>query len=224
MKPRVTLAEARTVEGRRLVLSEQDGAYAISLDGQELMHSRAHASEEQMADLALAGVAPGASARVLVGGLGLGFTLRRVLEQAGAQAVVEVAELVPEVVSWNREYLRELNGAWLEDPRVRVWGGDVGRVLRRARVGEYDAIVLDVDNGPVAMVARGNAHLYGPGGLRAIRRALRPGGRTVFWSAGPDAGFAERLARAGFAVEAVPAKVYASAKRAAYVLYVAVKV
>lgn len=222
MKPRVTLAEARTGEGRRLVLSEQDGAYAISLDGQELMHSRVHASEQLMADLGLAAVDLG-QARVLVGGLGLGFTLRRVLERVGPQAQVEVVELVPEVVAWNREALRGLNGACLDDARVRVRVADVGQVIRAAKPGSYDCVLLDVDNGPVAMVAAGNAHLYAEAGLRAVGRALRVGGCAVYWSAGPDAALERRLTKLGWAAEAVPAKVHANAKRAAYMLYVAVK-
>ena len=220
MKPRVTLAEARTDEGRRLVLSEQDGAFAISLNGQELMHSRAHASEVLMAELGVPAVSPETAVRVLVGGLGLGFTLRRVLELVGADAVVEVVELVADVVAWNREYLRGLNGAMLDDPRVQVRVMDVSQPIRTAKPGTYDTILLDVDNGPVAMVATGNASLYAAGGLRAVRAALKPGGRAVFWSAGPDERFAKRLAGAGFTVDAVPAKVHANAKRAAYMLYV----
>ncbi len=222
MKPRVTRAEARTAEGRRLVLSEQDGAWAISLNGQELMHSRAHASELLLADVGLDRVTA-SSGRVLIGGLGLGFTLRRVLERVADDAIVEVAELVPEVVTWNREHLRGLNGGCLDDPRVRVRAGDVATMIRAAQAGSYDVMLLDVDNGPVAMVAAGNAGLYAAGGLRAVKTALRPGGCAVFWSAGPDETFATRLRQAGFVVEAVPAKVHANAKRAAYMLYASVK-
>ncbi|WP_221032690.1 spermidine synthase [Actomonas aquatica] len=221
MKPRRSVAEARTAAGRRLVLSEQDGAWAISLDGQELMHSRAHASELALAEVGWADLGTAAPRRVLIGGLGLGFTLRRMLELAGPDTVVEVAELVPAVVAWNREHLRELNGACLDDARVVVREGDVAAMIRQAPRGRYDLLLLDVDNGPVAMVAAGNASLYAAAGLRAVRRALRPGGRVVFWSAGPDEAFAARLRQVGFAVEAIPAKVHANAKRAAYMLYAA---
>lgn len=218
MKPRVTLAVSRTAEGRRLVLSEQDGAYAISLEGQELMHSRVHTSEQLLAEVGLAGMER--PRRVLVGGLGLGFTLRRVLELVGPKVAVEVAELLPDVVAWNREHMRVLNGDCLDDSRVTVRVGDVAALLRREKRATYDSILLDVDNGPVAMVATGNGSLYTVAGLRVVRQALRPRGRAVFWSAGPDAAFVARMRRAGFAVEAVPAKVHASAKRAAYMLYV----
>lgn len=223
MKPRIKLAEGRTTEGRTLVLSEQDGAYVISLQGQELMHSRAHASEELLGELGVAHIGRTEGARVLVGGLGLGFTLQRVLAAVGPEAIVEVAELVPAVVEWNRTHLRGLCGAALEDPRVQVRIGDAARMVRAAKAAAYDAILLDLDNGPVALVAAGNASLYSGTGLQAVAKALRVGGRAVFWSARPDPAFAERLARARFTVEAVPAKVHAGARRAAYMIYVATR-
>lgn len=223
MKPRRALAEAFTPEGRRLVLSEHDGAFVVSLNGQELMHERAHASEVLLGRLGVAELETREAARVLVGGLGLGFTLRHVLAGLTAHAVVEVVELIPAVVAWNRSFLRGLNGECLDDPRVTVITEDVGKVIRMAAPGTYDRVLLDVDNGPVAMVAAGNEGLYSVAGLRAMRRALQPAGRAVFWSAGPDAAFVDRLKQAGFEVEAVPAKVHEKAKRSAYVLYVATR-
>ncbi len=225
MKSRQRLAEARTPDGGRLALFEQDDAFSISLNGQELMHSRAHASELLLGEVGLAHLAEARreTARILIGGLGLGFTLRSVLAAAGREARVEVVELLPAVVEWNRTHLRELNGGLLDDARVTVRTTDANRLIRRARPAGYDAILLDIDNGPVAMVVADNANLYAAGGLRAVRAALRPGGRAVFWSAGPDAAFARRLRQLEFQVEEIPAKVHERAKRAAYLLYVATR-
>lgn len=221
MKPRLTLAEARTAEGRRLVLSEQDGAFAINLNGQELMHSRAHASELLLGELGVELLKTTKAARVLVGGLGLGYTLAQVLAGLGADAVVDVAELLPAVVDWNRTFLQGLNGTALDDPRVQLHVGDAAKLIQQAKPGTYDALMLDLDNGPVAMVASSNKNIYSRTGLFGVKRALIAGGRAIFWSASTDAAFESRLENAGFHVEAVPAKVHANAKRAAYVLYVA---
>ncbi len=221
MKPNRTLAETTTPDGARLILQEHDGSFAIRCGGRELMHSRASASEVQLGELATERIEKTASAKVLVGGLGLGFTLRSVLAQLGPGASVEVAELIPAVVDWNRTHLLGLNGECLNDPRVQVVVDDVAKVLQRAERASYDAVMLDVDNGPVAMVQAGNAQLYAEGGLRMILMRLKPGGRAVFWSAGPDVAFVARLKKTGFVVEVVAAKVYATAKRASYVLFVA---
>jgi spermidine synthase len=226
LKPTRTLAETTTPEGARLSLHEHDGAYTMRLSGQALMDSTATASELLLGELALGGRAGGACRRVLIGGLGLGFTLKRVLEltPAGSAAEVEVVELLPAVVEWNRVYLRGLNGSLLDDPRVQVVVGDVWQTLAHAIPGSYDAVTLDVDNGPAAMVRKENARLYDRRGLELIATALEPGGRAVFWSARPDDAFRERLSRAGFRVEAVRAKRHAHAKQNSYVIYVADKV
>ena len=133
----------------------------------------------------------------------------------------ELVELLPEIVSWNREYLKSLNGALLEDPRVEIHTTDVVAYVRKAERARYDVILMDVDNGPVAMVSETNTSLYSNSGLRWMRSSLKPTGRAVFWSAGPDLRFEDRLKRAGFRVTKVPAKVHAGSKRAAYLLYVA---
>ena len=221
MKPRVTLAEARTHEWRRLVLSEQDGAFAISLNGQELMHSRAHASEDLLGKLGVELSKTTPAARVMVGGLGLGFTLVQVLAGLESDAVVDVAELLPAVVDWNRSYLQGLNGTALDDSRVQLHVGDAAKLIQKAKPGTYDAVMLDLDNGPVAMVASSNKNIYSKMGLLGVKRVLKPGGRAIFWSASIDAAFETRLKNAGFSVEAVPAKVHARAKRDSYILYVA---
>ena len=203
------------------MLSEQDGAFAISLNGQELMHSRAHASELLLGELGTESVKTAPGARVLVGGLGLGFTLSQVVTDLGPDAVIDVAELIPEVVDWNRDFMRDLNGAALDDPRVNVHVGDATRLIQKAPPASYDAMMLDLDNGPAAMVASGNQYLYSKTGLVTMKRVLRSHGRAIFWSASKDAAFESRLKTVGFQVKSVPAKVHANAKRAAYVLYIA---
>jgi spermidine synthase len=220
MKPHIKLAEAKTPDGGALSLFEHDGAYSISLNGQEVMHSRASTSEELLGQLGVERLNEGEASRVLIGGLGLGFTLHTALKYSGAETIVEVVELIPEVVEWNRTFMNELNGSLLDDARVEIRQENVSRLIRKAKPKSYDAIILDVDNGPVAMLAKNNFSLYSNTGLRAIREALKPKGRVVFWSAGPEPLFEPRFGRIGFKVTAVPAKIHERAKRAAYMLYV----
>ncbi len=150
-----------------------------------------------MAEVACEGLG-GKRPRVLVGGLGLGYTVRATLERLPPDAQVVVSELVPAVVTWNQGVLGPLAGRPLEDPRVKVEARDVGELLRQAE-GHYDAVLLDVDNGPEALTQEANRWLYGERGLASIRRALKPRGVVVVWSASPDRAFATRLKRAGFA-------------------------
>jgi len=204
-----------------MALYEHDGKYCISYAGQELMHSGANASEILLGEIGVELLEHDATARILIGGLGLGFTLRSVLASTGPNVVVELIELLPEIVSWNRVYLKSLNGELLDDPRLEIHTTDVVGYVRKAERARYDVILLDVDNGPVAMVSETNVSLYSNTGLRWLRGSLKPEGRAVFWSAGPDLRFEDRLKRAGFRVSKVPAKVHAGSKRAAYLLYVA---
>jgi len=194
MKPWITLATAAAPDGSPLVLQQRGEEFVIRARGQVLMGSRAHGSEEAMA----AAVGPGAR-RVLVGGLGLGYTLRAVLDRVGPGAKVRVAELVPAVVAWNRGPLAHLARSPLEDPRVEVFEGDVLDAARER--GGFDAILLDVDNGPSALTQPRNAALYAERGIRSFARALAPRGALVTWSASQDAAYASRLERLGFAVE-----------------------
>lgn len=220
MKPHLLLAEARTPDGAVLTLHEHDGSYCIRLAGRELMHSKAAASELILGEVGVARLARGKPARVLIGGLGLGFTLRSVLDRTGVEVNVEVAELLPAIVAWNREHLSALNGALLREGRVMVRVGDVFEVVRGAVPANYDAILLDIDNGPSAMVQAANSRVYDARGLRSLATALAPGGRLVVWSAGEDQAFEKRLAGAGFRVETVPVKIHAGARQAAGRLFV----
>ena len=224
MKPRIKLAETTTSNGMRLALTEHDGSYSIRLNGLDLMTSRAAASELYLGELAGERLASRPNPRALVAGLGLGFTLKSLLEKLGKDAKVDVAELMPEVVDWNRRFLGNLNGALLDDPRVEVHVEDVGNLIAAATRGEpYDAIVLDIDNGPTAMVQQENARLYSQSGIRRILAALKPGGFVAVWSAGEDKLFEKRLRQEGFNTRTVPAKSHPSARRPVYVIYVGMK-
>lgn len=224
MKPNITLAETKTPNGARMTLVEHDGSFCIRVNGQQLMHSAVTTSELQLGSLGCEHFARKKNApRVLIGGLGLGFTLKSVLEAVGPAAVVHVAELFSEIVAWNRTHLLGLNGRLLADPRVTIFEEDVRAVIRRAARTPYDVIMLDIDNGTTAMVSADNDELYSTGGIRQIATAIKPGGRAAVWSASPDAPLADRLKRAGLTVTPVPSRVHATARRSAYMIYVADK-
>ena len=220
MKLRVKLAESK-FSGGILSLFEHDGSYSISLDGKELMHSRANASELLLGSLGVARLGNKLAGRVLIGGLGLGFTLKGALESVGDKTTIEVAEMIPEVIEWNRTHLKNLNGSLLDHPQVEIRTVDVTRLIQETEPNTYDAILMDVDNGPNAMVCETNASLYSKNGIRSICRALKNDGRLAVWSAGPDRGFEKRLGRAGLQVEAVRAKTHAGAKSPSHYLYMA---
>lgn len=215
MKSTTNLATATAPDGSVLRLQEHDGEHYLKVDGVQLMSTRAAASEAMMADLACTPPCR----RVLIGGLGFGFTLRRVLELVPDDAEIEVAELLPFVVEWNREHLGEVNGRLLDDPRTLVFIGDV--FDRITRGGRYDAILMDVDNSPDALVQRDNARLYSRRGLERLKGALNPRGRVVFWSANRDKPFARELAKVFGNVESIPAKAYPKAKRFSHTLFLA---
>jgi len=203
MKPSTLLGTALIPDTKKeLKLYEHDGEYAIKIPGRgELMNTKVHGSEKALAELACERMAGSDQPRILVGGLGMGFTLAAALDVVGEDAEVVVAELVPEVVDWNREYTGAAAGHPLNDPRSTVYVGDVANVIRDDKQGTFDAILLDVDNGPEAIIRRENDWLYTIPGLEAARRALRPGGVLGVWSAGPDHLFRARLKHAGFKVE-----------------------
>ena len=222
VKPTITLATETTPDGGTLALQEHDGQHYLRLDGNTLMATTATGSEERMAELAC-GEGQGPAQRVLIGGLGLGFTLRRVLELVTADAQVFVAEVMPCIVDWNRAYLGSVNGQLLDDPRVHVQVQDVHKRISGAHKKPFDAILLDVDNSPDALVQRKNHRLYSRKGLGRIRDALRPGGRVVFWSAHRDKAFAQSLEEVFPIVEVVPAKAYPQAKRFTHTLFLAAR-
>ncbi len=197
MKPWELLGDTRTPDGTRLTLMKRDREYVIFADGKILMSSRMHGSEEALATLACGHLQAAEAPRVLVGGLGLGYTLRATLDTLPASAEVVVAELVSGVVDWNRGPLAPLAGHPLDDRRVRVVVEDVGVTLRRSPA-TFDAILLDVDNGPDAFTSPLNNGLYGNAGVTAAYTALRPGGRFAVWSAFDDRKFSQRLRWAGF--------------------------
>lgn len=199
MKPYERLADAVAPDGTVLTLYRHDGAYLLRIDGIELMSTRRSQSEVQLAELACRGLSDQPGVRVLVGGLGFGFTMRAALERLGPDAQVMVAEIVPEVIAWNRNPDYPLAGAAMHDPRVEIRAGDVLAVLRE-HVGTFDAIMLDVDNGAESLTTVGNAALYVDTGIQAAIAALRPGGRVVYWSADADPSFAKALRRNGLTV------------------------
>jgi spermidine synthase len=220
MLPRVLIDTTMVPGGGEMRLVQRGGDWFIMLGREELMSSRMSGSEEALGTMSCDRVGP--DARLLIGGYGMGFTLRAVLGRLGPAARVTVAELVPAVIDWAKGPMVDFAKGCLDDPRVTVVEDDVGRVIAGAR-GAWDAILLDVDNGPDGLTRRGNDRLYGAAGLEAARAALKPGGVLAIWSAAPDARFARALAQAGFAVEEVMIRARASGKGARHVIWFAVK-
>lgn len=200
VRARELLASAITPDGATMTLFREADGFVVRLGNHVLMASRSRGSEQAMARAAAAVLSGRARPRVLVGGLGMGFTLRAVLDEVGTGAEVVVIELMGCVVEWNRSVLAPLSDAALNDPRVRLEIADVGDCLASASAA-FDAVLLDVDNGPDAFSAPANARLYTPAGLAMMHRALRPGGVLVVWSAFASSRFEKAMARAGFAVE-----------------------
>lgn len=195
------LASAKVPGGEgELRLMRRGEEFSIFAGPSELMGSRLSGSEEALATMTCARLASRARPRLLIGGLGMGFTLRRAQALLGPGAEIALAELVPEVVLWGRGPLSFLHGESLDDPRLTIFEGDVAVLIKEA-AARYDAILLDVDNGPAALMRPGNDDLYDCYGLEEARTALRPGGILAVWSSGPDARFSRNLRTAGFEVE-----------------------
>jgi spermidine synthase len=220
MKRLERLGVARTPDGTELVLYRHDGAYLIRADGIELMSTRRHLSERRLADVVCEPLREVPNARVLIGGLGLGFTLRAALASLRADAEVVVAELVAEVIAWNADPAYELSADAMRDPRVQVLQEDVVDVLR-SHPRSFDAIMLDTDNGPAGMLMSESVRLYDARGVATTMAALRPGGRIAYWSVGDDATFATALRRAGLAVETLRVRAHDTAGPL-HTIYVAV--
>ncbi len=209
-------------QGTELRLLQRNDEFAIKIAGNtgELMNTRLHGSEDALATLACERIVNRPEPRVLIGGLGMGFTLAAALSSLGDTAEVTVAELVPEVVDWNKGPLGSASGYPLSDDRARVHIGDVGELMRSAE-SAYDAILLDVDNGPEGLTRKENDWIYSPEGLKVARKALRPNGILAYWSAGPDNTFTARLKKAGYTVEAVTVRAHRPGKGAKHVIWLA---
>lgn len=203
MIPRICLDTAQVPGGGELRLFQRGAEFSIMLGANELMNSRLSGSEEALAEQACDRIGARPGVRMLIGGLGMGFTLRAALARLEPDAEVAVAEIVPAVVAWARGPMAALHGDSLSDRRTRIFEGDVAAAIAE---GGWDAILLDVDNGPDGLSRPGNDRLYGAAGLARARTALRPGGVLAVWSAAPSKAFARRLDEAGFAVDEVVAR------------------
>ncbi len=210
---RIDEASVPTRSGGNIALYRRGDEYTIRVENCELMSSRMHGSEDALAELACQNLRRGEH-KVLIGGLGMGFTLAKTLQLLDTKAEVVIAELIPAVIQWNRSHLSALAGNPLQDRRVRVHQGDVGALIRSHQAA-FDAILLDVDNGPDGLTCEENAQIYGASGLQAAHRALKRGGNLAVWSVAPDRIFMARFKRAGFQVEEVQVAARGKGKRGA---------
>lgn len=220
MKPRELLATAHVPGGEELRLFRRDTDFIIALGANELMSSRLSGSEEALALLTCDRLQNTETPHLLVGGYGMGFTLRAALARLGPQARFTVAELVPEIVDWARDPMAALTAGCLDDPRVELIIRDVYRAIR-AGERQYDAILLDVDNGPDGLVRADNDQIYSTHGLVAAKAALKPGGVLAIWSAAPDERFARRLKHSGFQVDEVMVRAGRGGKGARHIIWFA---
>ena len=220
MKPRELIGTAKVPGGAELRLIRHDGDYVIMLNANELMNSRLGGSEEALAAMTCERLRKRTDPHLLIGGYGMGFTLRAALAGLGPAARVTVAELVPEIIDWARGPMAALTAGCLDDPRVHLVAGDVAAEIGAAP-RRYDAILLDVDNGPSGLVRAANDRLYSRQGLAAAKSALGPGGTLAIWSAAPDAGFSRRLKGAGFDVDEVSVRARSNGKGPRHVIWFA---
>ncbi len=220
MKPRELIGTALVPGGEELRLFQRGDDFMIVLDRNELMNSRMSGSEEALAVMTCARLRSGGNPSILIGGYGMGFTLRAALGILPAGARVTVAELVPEIIAWARGPMRVLAAGCLDDPRVELIDCDVATVITESPDG-FDAILLDVDNGPDGLVRAANDGLYSKAGLASAKAALKPGGILAVWSSGPDAAFTRRLQEAGFAVDEVTVRARSNGKGPRHVIWFA---
>ena len=218
MQPWIHLDKTNIPGGGELKLSQRGDEFSIRLAGNELMNSRLSGSEEALATLSCARIADRKRPRILIGGLGMGFTLRAALAVLGPEAKVVVAELLPAVIAWARGPMASLFGDCLDDPRVTIEQVDVARLINPG-AGGWDAILLDVDNGPEAMTQSANDGLYGMSGLTIARHALKARGVLAVWSQGPDRDFKSRFGRSGFQVEEVMVRAHRGKSGARHVIW-----
>ncbi|MEO7996114.1 MAG: spermidine synthase [Gemmatimonadaceae bacterium] len=210
MKPLERLGEARTPNGTKITLYRHDGAFLIKADGVELMSTRRHLSEDRLAQVACAPLGNTANARVLIGGLGLGFTLRAALHELRDDAQVVVAEFLADVIAWNANPEYNLSAEAMRDPRVTIVHDDVVNVLQNNQDG-FDAIMLDTDNGPEGILMSENARLYAMRGIASTTAALRKGGIIAYWSVGDDTKFVDALRRSQLAVKTLRVRAHDTA-------------
>lgn len=222
MKPWELLGSATAPSGESITLHRRDTEYRINVNGHLLMHNLAHASEDALAEIGLRGLGKVKAPSVLVGGLGMGYTLAAALRRLGPEATVFVAELLPAVVEWNRGPLAHLAGYPLRDPRVTVLEKDIAELMRSER-GAYDAILQDVDNGPEGQTMASNDWLYGEAGLAAAAATLRPNGVLAFWSSKPNKEFVKRLRKVGFDVQEHPVRSRDAHRGSHYIIWTATR-
>ena len=222
MSPRELIGTAAVAGGDELRLFRRGADFMIVLDRNELMNSRMSGSEEALAVMTCDLLAGRSAPHMLIGGYGMGFTLRAALGALERDARITLSELVPEIIEWARGPMANLADGCLDDPRVTLIEGDVVALIEGAN-SSYDAILLDVDNGPDGLTRTGNDRLYSARGLSAAKRALRPGGILAVWSAGPDAVFAQRLRNAGFGMNEVVVRARSNGKGPRHVIWFATK-
>ncbi len=221
MTPWILLEVAQAPgNGEELRLYKRGTEFSMRVGKCELMNSRVHGSEDELAKLACRRITNCPEPRILIGGLGMGYTVAAALHGIGAEGRVVVAELVPAVVAWNRGPLAELAGYPLQDERVILREVDVARIIQTERHA-YDAILLDVDNGPEGLTRKGNDWLYGLHGLTMALATLRPGGVLAVWSAVPDQAFTRRLRKVGFKVEEVRVMARGASRGARHTIWIA---
>ena len=223
MKPTTKVAETTAPDGQVFKLYEHDGEYYLYMGVRQVMSTTLTHSELLLADAGCDFADKRKNPRVLIGGLGLSYSLRRCLEITGKSAVIEVAELLPEIVRWNYECLDGLNDEILADKRTKIIHGDVYALIHKAagKGPQYDAILLDVDDGPSSLIQPQNAQLYDDDGLMIIKSALKPGGRVAFWAAEAESRLLLSLRRNGFDADEIAVAKHANAKRQNHRIYIA---
>ena len=222
MIPRELIGEAEVPGGPPLRLFRRGSDFMIVLDRNELMSTRQHGSEVALGTMACDHLAGHKAPHLLIGGYGMGYTLRAVLGRLGPTARVTVVELVPGIIAWARGPMAAVSDGCLDDPRVTVTMGDVAAAMAQA-ASLYDAILLDVDNGPDGLTRAANDGIYSPRGLADAMKALRPGGVLAVWSAAPDTAFCRQLERSGFTVETVKVRARETGKGATHIIWFATK-
>jgi len=213
-------------DGTRYSLHEHDGNFVLKYNGFELMSTALTYSEKMLADVGCEALRTGSPSRpahpkVLIGGLGLGFTLKRALELVGSSATVDVAELMPVLIEWNRTFLVDYNGPLLDDPRTNIIQGDLFDIVLGKKPGTYDSLLLDIDNTPDDLITSGNFRLYTPEFLQKLKNVITPKGCIAYWLAEPDPKFKKLLLKTGFQVEEHGAKPHWKMRRARHCLLLA---